>query len=403
LGTDEARCYNIFFWSGNKPASDQQIEEGRMEQMGSSYKANVVRSLRPWCLSGPLVLLTVLTTVLAGDEPPSEPPAVPKPAPTRPDEPLAPALSLGRAAEYLDGVATAWVRDKGCASCHTNYPYLMARRTVGGLGAPVLVWMRKFFEDRVAGWGPDGKGGSLPPEDDEAVTEVVATAATLAFDDAQSTGKLHPRTRQALAAMWAVQREDGSWNWNKHRLPPQELDEYFGVVYAALGVGHAPGGYARSEAAKEGVTRLRSYLKKNAPPNLHHKTWLLWASLRLDGLMTAAERQETIEALLALQHPDGGWALASLGDWKRQSGEPNDKIGPSDGYASGLVLYVLRQAGMSSTDRPIQRGVSWLKTHQRVSGRWFTRSLNADRAHYITNAGTAYALMALTACDGKDK
>jgi squalene-hopene/tetraprenyl-beta-curcumene cyclase len=332
---------------------------------------------------------------LGGDEPPS----IPRPAATKADEPLAASLSLARAAEYLDGVATAWVRDKGCVSCHTNYPYLMARGMLGDRKAPALVWMRTFFEDRVAGWGPGGKGGGLPDEDDEAVTEVVATAATLAFDDAQSTGKLHPRTRQALAAMWAVQREEGSWNWNKHHLPPQELDEYFGAVYAALGVGHAPGGYARSAEAKQGVGRLKAYLKKKAPPNLHHKAWLLWASLKLDGLMTPAEQQQTIKELLALQRDDGGWALPSLGDWKRQSGEPNDKESPSDGYATGLVIYVLRQAGLTVTEAPIQRGVNWLKAHQRASGRWFTRSLSADRAHYITNAGTAYALMALQACD----
>jgi squalene-hopene/tetraprenyl-beta-curcumene cyclase len=39
----------------------------------------------------------------------------------------------------------------------------------------------------------------------------------------------------------------------------------------------------------------------------------------------------------------------------------------------------------------------------RVSGRWFTRSLNADRAHCITNAGTALAVMALKACEVADK
>jgi squalene-hopene/tetraprenyl-beta-curcumene cyclase len=274
----------------------------------------------------------------------------------------------------------------------------MARPMLGDARAPALLWMRKFLEDRVAGWDAGGKGSGLPAEDDEAVTEVVATAATLAFHDAQSGGKLHPRTRQALNRMWTVQRKDGSWNWNKHQLPPQELDEYFGAVYAALGVGHAPGGYAKSAAAREGVVRLKGYFKRNRPPNLHHRAWLLWASLKLDGLMTAAERTQTVKDLLALQRKDGGWTLPSLGDWKRLDGRPNDKDGPSDGYATGLVIYVLRQAGVSARDKSIQSGVGWLKSHQRASGRWFTPSLNANRAHYVTNAGTAYALMALRAC-----
>jgi squalene-hopene/tetraprenyl-beta-curcumene cyclase len=344
-------------------------------------------------------LLLAPAAVLA-EEDPREAKAVSfvKPAATKPDEPLAPSLSLARGTEFLDGAAMAWVEERSCASCHTNYAYLMARPMLGDANAPALLSMRKFFEDRIAGWDRGGKGAGLPDDEDEAITEVVATAATLAFHDAQSTGKLHARTRQALDRMWTLQRKDGSWSWNKHQLPPQELDEYYGAVYAALGVGYAPEGYAQGETAREGVARLKHYLKQNPPPNLHHKTWLLWASLKLDGLLTPAEREKTIKDLLALQRADGGWNLASLGDWKRLNGQPNDKNAASDGYATGLILYVLRQTGMAAKEPAIQRGVIWLTTNQRASGRWFTRSLNADRAHYITNAGTAYALMALNAC-----
>jgi squalene-hopene/tetraprenyl-beta-curcumene cyclase len=203
--------------------------------------------------------------------------------------------------------------------------------------------------------------------------------------------------------MWTVQRKDGSWDWNKHRLPPQELDEYYGVVYAALGVGYAPDGYAKSDAAKDGISRLKTYLKENPPPNLHHKAWLLWASLKLDGLMTADERDKTVQSLLRLQRKDGGWNLPSLGDWKRLDGKANDADAPSDGYATGLVIYILRQTGMGAEKEPLRRGVDWLKTNQRESGRWYTRSLNADRAHYTTNVGTAFAVMALNACGVSDK
>jgi squalene-hopene/tetraprenyl-beta-curcumene cyclase len=56
---------------------------------------------------------------------------------------------------------------------------------------------------------------------------------------------------------------------------------------------------------------------------------------------------------------------------------------------------------VSVKDKAIQRGVDWLRTNQRVSGRWFTRSLNTDRAHYITNAGTAFSVLALTSCADK--
>jgi squalene-hopene/tetraprenyl-beta-curcumene cyclase len=56
---------------------------------------------------------------------------------------------------------------------------------------------------------------------------------------------------------------------------------------------------------------------------------------------------------------------------------------------------VLLQAGVKPTDQAITSSVKWLKSNQRESGRWFTRSLNNDKAHYITNAGTAFCVLAL--------
>ena len=330
----------------------------------------------------------------AAAEPPSSVPAA------KPDEPVAKKFSLDKGAEFLDSVTLSWVRSNKCFSCHTGYPYLLARTSLGDPKSPGLQEARKFLEERVTGWDKGGKGkGYLKGEGiielTEGVTEVVAIAATLALHDGQTTKKLHPTTRTALARMWELQQADGSWTWNKEDLAPLEHDDYYGAVYAALGVGHAPEGYAQSEDAKKGVARLLRYLKKTPAPDLHHKTYLLWASLALDGLMDKAEREQTVKALLALQREDGGWSLPSLGSWKRLNGRPQEQDAPSDGYATGLVLYVLRQSGVAAAEKSVQRGVGWLKVNQRESGRWFTRSLNRDGRHYISNAGTAFAILAL--------
>jgi squalene-hopene/tetraprenyl-beta-curcumene cyclase len=255
----------------------------------------------------------------------------------------------------------ARVREHRCASCHTGYPYLLARSAAGDPKAAGLLEARKFLEDRVAAWDQGGKGkgylkGAGVIEVTEGVTEVVAAAATLALHDGRTIGKLHPTTRTALARMWELQRADGAWDWNKEDLAPLEHDDYFGAVYAAVGVGHAPEGYAQSAAAKDGVAKLVGYLRKTPAPDLHHKAFLLWASIALDGLMDKAERERTVKALLALQRADGGWGLPSLGGWKRLNGDPQAEDGPSDGYATGLVLYVLRQAGVPAADQPVQRG-----------------------------------------------
>jgi squalene-hopene/tetraprenyl-beta-curcumene cyclase len=329
----------------------------------------------------------------------AEPSPAATPGPNAPDEPLAPVYSRANAAAVLDAVALDWTRKRQCGSCHTNYAYMITRPALKDPAgtSPAMLEIRTFFENRVAHWDDPEK--SAKPRWD---AEVVATAAALALSDAASTGKLHPSTRQALDRIWTLQKPDGSWSWLKCGWPPYEHDDYYGAVFAALGVGSAPGDYARSENAKPGLDRLVAYLKANPAPDLHHKTFLLWASTRLDGLMIPADRDATIKTLRSLQRTDGGWSLPSLGDWKRRDGEPNSKDAPSDGYATGLVMHVLRQTGIPASDEAIVRGVSWLKTHQRASGRWFTRSLNNDKAHYIAHAGTGFAALALAECDTID-
>jgi squalene-hopene/tetraprenyl-beta-curcumene cyclase len=324
-----------------------------------------------------------------------------------PDEPLAKDWSLKKAADHLDKAATTWLTHWKCAACHTSYLYVMAGPSLHKTPSPALVKMRQYLEYRVTHWDSGqaadkpGQGSAIKPLPTEGVTEIVATAATLAFLDSQTTGKLQPATRQALDRIWGVQQPNGAWTWNHTNLAPLEYDDYFGAVFAALGVGAAPDGYSQTPEAQKGLARLRTYFQKNPAPNLHHKVWLLWASTKIDFLMTSADRQQTIEELSKLQRSDGGWSLPSL--WKPSSMRAKDNQPASDGYATGLVIYVLKQAGLAPNDPRMTRGLAWLKTHQRESGRWFTPSLNGARRNVITNAGTALCAMALRACESDGK
>src|SRR5262249_61102158 len=87
-----------------------------------------------------------------------------------------------------------------------------------------------------------------------------------ASNDAGTRGKLQPITRKALDQMWKRQRDDGSWDWEKCDWPPLEYDDYYGVVFAALGVGLAPEKYAETERAKAGLEKVWAYLMKKASP-----------------------------------------------------------------------------------------------------------------------------------------
>lgn len=315
------------------------------------------------------------------------------PGPNRADEPFSKEFSLQRAVGFLDTVALNWQEERNCMTCHTNYAYLYARPTVGA-GSEAHTTVRQYAEQLVnERWQEKG------PRWD---AEVVATAAALSFNDAQTTAELASTTRRALDRMWSIQREDGGFSWIKCGWPPMESDDHYGVTLAALAVGVAPDNYRETDEAQAGLQKIYQYFEAHPPATLHHRAMMLWANSYLGDLLSEQEEAAYVDQLLKLQKPDGGWALAELGDWDRADGSPQD-LETSDGYATGFMIYVLRRADIPIENRAIQKGLGWLKSSQRESGRWFTRSLNRDNKHFISHAGTAMAIMALQACNTTTK
>ncbi|MDA1178460.1 MAG: hypothetical protein O2931_06660, partial [Planctomycetota bacterium] len=272
-----------------------------------------------------------------------------------PNEPMARPLSLDRSAEYLDGLTLRWTHQVGCVTCHTTLPYLAARPSIQGGDGSALVELREFMEYRATHWD------SEKPQWD---AEVLITATSLAIHDAMDTGKLAPSTRAALDRMWSLQREDGSWDWLKANSPPFEHDDYYGAVLVAVGIGSAPDGYAADQRIADQVARLRRYLGETLPPSLHHACWLMWAEAKLGGVLKKELQDQKINELVALQKPDGGWSLPSLGGWQAHDGLAIEES-PSDGYATGLAVFALRQAGRAPNDTSVRKWVEWLKANQR--------------------------------------
>lgn len=309
-------------------------------------------------------------------------------APNRADEPIG-QFSSRRAADFLDQASLAWQKTNKCLTCHTNYAYLMARPALGS-DSPAHREVRGFAEQLIQErWKDQG------PRWD---AEVVATGSVLAINDAATTGRLHPLTRQALDRMWTVQRPDGGWNWLKCDWPPMESDDHYGATLAAIGVGAAPDGYSQTPLAQAGLAKLHKYFADHAPRFPHHRAMLLWASAKLPDLVRGDDHKRWVDELLKLQKADGGWNSSLLGTWKRHDGTKQDEVTP-DSYATGFTIFVLRKAGVPADHPQIQLGVQWLKTHQRESGRWFSRSLFKDNKHYLSHAASAFAVMALAECE----
>jgi len=65
---------------------------------------------------------------------------------------------------------------------------------------------------------------------------------------------------------------------------------------------------------------------------------------------------------------------------------------------TAFAIVLLREAGVPADDPQVRKGIGWLKANQRVTGRWWMKSLFRDTVHYSTYISTAVALRALALC-----
>jgi squalene-hopene/tetraprenyl-beta-curcumene cyclase len=349
------------------------------------------------------------------------------------------------AAKYLDDRMDLWF-DKAsklrtgqgttsCASCHNTVPYALARpalRKAAGVSQPTPEEAKLLDETlrRVETYGSHEQIVKSKDEQSRG-TETVLNLFVLAGEDARQDRQVPSGpTRKALEELWREQRADGAWDWLDFRDEPYESADsvYYGAALAAMAVGTATGytggagGYAPS-----GVGKMRSYLKNNyANQNLHARAWVLLASTRLAGLLSSEQIDALTADLQSKQNPDGGWSLYRLGPWRwSKAGPPYGPDGKpdvallsrSDGYATGLIAYALREAGLHAEHASLKRATDWLEANQQECqiGQshwkcWRTYSLNYDREHggdhgepwrrmFMSDAATAFAALALLPSD----
>lgn len=323
------------------------------------------------------------------------------------DEPKRPVFSAALAENYLRNGALAWKRNQDCVSCHTTGTYMVTRPAMAAqLGRP-LDEMRDFFVTELRAKQKMARVELAKPKT-VGPAQAVYLAAGLAEWDKHIAKRLSPETAEALALMFEVQDNAGSWA-SQDGWPPLESDSFHLATQAAMAVGTAPGWLAGLQDGKQAsaVRRLKTYLRETAPPHDYSRTLLLWAATRMPDLLPPARTRELVEMLWRQQRSDGGWSIRTFAtpeQWGRGNragklrAEEEFADPPSDGHQTGLAIVVLREAGVPADDGRIQRGIRWLKENQRESGRWWTRSLNTDNRHFINYSGTAYPMLALALC-----
>jgi squalene-hopene/tetraprenyl-beta-curcumene cyclase len=356
-------------------------------------------------------------------------------------QPSPPSWNPKTAAAYLDRRAGWWMgwppaaRDRGtfCISCHTALPYALARpalRAALGEEAPSpnerrlleSVTQRVRLWQQVTPFYTESSGRYKTVQ--ARGTESVLNALILAGADARN-GLLSGDTRAAFDHMWALQEktgeQKGAWPWLDFGNEPFEASDsvYYGASLAALAVGTAPENYRASPDVRNKLKLLASYLRRESSRQpLIHQVVALWAATKVPGLLEPEQEKSIVENVLGKQQSDGGWALSSMGWtwrgltmhslvnlWIRSNDTP--WAGKSDGYATGLIVFVLGQAGVPHQDPHLQRGRTWLVRNQSQSeGLWPGYSLvnrrdpTSGTGRFMNDAATAFAVLALTAGNG---
>ncbi len=322
------------------------------------------------------------------------------------EEPVLPTVSTSKGLAYVENAALAWAESKKCVSCHTTGSYMLARPELSKYVGRPSDELRQFFIKRLEHQHdmPDDKlHAGLTP------TRMSYLAGGLVEWDRHLNEGISDETKKALKLMFRAQAKTGEWG-NTECWPPFESSDYHATTVAVMAAAGVPEWINAEENAgyREQFELAKNYLTTSTPPHDYARLLLLWTATRVPDLIDSERKTEIIDMMWKHQLADGGWSIRTFAkpeEWG--NGNRADKLheedagesSKSDGHQTGLAVIVLRDAGVPASDPRIQKAVDWLKTNQRESGRWWTRSLNNDNWHFITYSGTCYSLLALAKCD----
>jgi hypothetical protein len=285
----------------------------------------------------------------------------------------------------LESTSPTFIQKGGCNSCHNQKlaaaAQAFARERGIATGAPIAQLNDELSDATTERFIEYAQGGG-------------AGVSGLGYELFARIAAKQPADERVHAQLYylrSMQRPDGSWRAGGNR-PPITFDDFTTTAFIL----HALVAYGRptqSDDTRQRIDRARNWLLQAKPQTTQERAF------RLLGLVwSKADRavlRDGVSELVAHQREDGGWSQLTAMS--------------TDAYASGMALYAMYQAGMSTKDRAYQAGLGFLLNTQAADGTWHvkTRSLPFqpyfetgypyDHDQWISAAGAAYATMAIAA------
>jgi ankyrin repeat protein len=299
-----------------------------------------------------------------------------------------PKVAVAKSIALLQSTSSSVYEQRGCISCHQQMLVETATAAVRAKGIPIredlsarnLEQMLKVYRNQaeMAMQGETTGGHVLTYG-----YFTMAMAAAQHKPDAMTAGLVH------AIASW--QMPDGSWPALIER-PPLEYSTFSHTALSIRALTlYAPDG--RRAEIDEQVRRARSWLLAAKPASAEEH------AMRILGLAWGKASPKEIEAAtrpwIVLQNKDGGWSqLPHLA---------------SDAYATGMTLYALFQAGVSTKNGVYRKGIDFLLRTQYEDGSWFVKTRSfPTQPHFesgypfgynqwISTAGACWATLAIAA------
>jgi hypothetical protein len=300
--------------------------------------------------------------------------------------------AIERGLDFLVTDAARWRKERECSTCHHGTMTVLAlseARSRGYAVAPeMLADATKWTKDRLL------ERIDLPRDTRPGWSMVNTPAMYLSLLALANPGQdaVSARDLERIAAhLLRHQESDGSWAWSsappKNRPPPffESVEVATLLGYAVLGP-RVPTDPKEKSAIRDARERAAEWLTR-AKSTETTQAAALRLLIRVRSGEPTKEIERAVTDLLARQNPDGGWGQV--------------KGLPSDGYATGQVLFVLSLSGVKPSRGEVQRAVRFLVSTQNENGSWpMTPRSHAgatpSKNHVpITYFGSAWATMGL--------
>jgi N-acyl-D-amino-acid deacylase len=282
--------------------------------------------------------------------------------------------------------ARAYTEKKSCFSCHHQTLPVLAAVASRSRGFPVADdWLNEQFD-----FSKETFASRVEPmRKGEGIGGASMTVAYGLWTLDLAGRKADDVTAAMVDFLIARQEENGIWKRSTHR-PPLEESNPFATFLASYYMDKFATETQR-DAVDGAVARAADWLKNVRPASQEDANAVLWWSVSEAADDAAISRSR--EAVLRRQNEDGGWGqLETMA---------------SDAYATGQTLFVLQEAGMTLSDTPVARAVTFLLESQHGDGSWLveTRSRPVQRFfdngdphgqhQFISTAATGWAVAAL--------